>query len=253
MDQISLEERKASRKQPKKAGSTKGVLTRMFVTIGLGLIVLGLWNVPKLLQKPEAPQDASALSAGDFQKDSSYNLGETVILDSFAYGSTDDNVTTNYYAVAFGGKGDRALVTTLAVETDDDIHQTLEDYLNDVTLQMGDLTIDSVCGIAQDYESDDLKSFYQEYVDNLTDQGFTFDSVPLELIYKGSGPDSFQQRVDDEYRSLLYTSAVYVILGIVFLVIGLLLKKRGQTSGGERPHYHRDDDDGPRMNGPEIL
>ncbi len=253
MDQISLEDRRTPEKQPRKPSTTKGVLTRMFVTIGLGLIVLGLWNVPKLLQKPEALQEASALTADDFQDGGSYDLGETVILDSFAYGSTDDNVTTNYYAVAFGGKGDKALVITLAVATDDDIHQTLENYLNDSTQQMGDLTMDSICGVAQDYESDDLKGFYEEYIDSLMDQGFTFDSVPVELIYKGSGPDSFQQRVDDEHCSLLYTSAIYVILGIIFLAVGLLLKKRGQKSGQDCPNYRRDDDDGPRMNGPEIL
>lgn len=224
----------------------KGVLTRMLLAIGLGLIVLGLWNLPEILKQAAPLQDAFTLTSSDFQADGSYDLGESVILDSFAAGSTDDEVTTNYYAVAFWGRDDQPMVITLAVDTEDDIHEALMDYLNGNTQQMGDLSFESICGIAQEFESDELASYFQEYADTLTAQGFSHSAVPLELIYKGTGPDSFQQRIQDERSSLIATSLVFVVLGLVFLAVGLLLKKRAKKDAYS-------DDDGPRMNGPEIL
>ena len=226
--------------------SVKGILTRMLLGIGLGLIVLGLWNLPEILKQTAPLQDAFALTNSDFQENGSYDLGESVILDNFAAGSTDDEVTTNYYAVAFRGRDDQPMVITLAVDTEDDIHEALMDYLNDNTQQMGNLNFESICGIAQPFASDDLASYYQEYTDSLIQQGFPLSTVPLELIYKGTGQDSFQHRIQDERDSLIATSLVFVLLGLVFLAIGLLLKNRTNKKAYS-------DDDGPRMNGPEIL
>ena len=232
--------------EQKSRNSVKGVLTRMLLGIGLGHIVLGLWNLPKILKQATPLQNAHTLTGSDFQASGSYDLGESVILDSFAAGGTDNEVTTNYYAAAFRGKDNEPMVITLAVNTEDDIHEVLMDYLSDDTQQMGDLSFASICGVAQPFDSDDLESYYQAFTEQLLQQGFSLSTVPLELIYKGTDPDSFQQRIQDEHDSLISTSLVFVVLGLVFLAIGLLLKYRAKKQAYT-------DDDGPRMNGPEIL
>ena len=229
----------------------KGIsgLTGFFLLLGIIIMLTPLKNMDSHLKKAAPLETASELTASDFQAGGSYDLGEVIVLDSYAYASTNDDINTNYYAVLFAGANDEPYLISLAVSTEDDIYQELLDFANDDTQFMGDISV-NVCGIAQEFDSEDdtLQGFYQEFQDNLYSEGIEVTAIPLELIYKGEDAAAFRENTNGDWTTAIVTTVIIEVVGLVFLVIGILLGRRDK---GKK--QRKETDDGPAMNGPEIL
>ena len=131
------------------------------------------------------------------------------MLDSYAYASTNDDINTNYYAVLFGGANDEPYLISLAVSTEDDIYQELWDFATDDTQLMGDISV-NVCGVAQEFdiEDDTLREFYQEFQDNLYNEGVEVTAIPLEIIYKGQDAAAFQENTNGDFTTAIVTTVI---------------------------------------------
>ena len=218
-------------------------LTSFFLMLGIVIMIIPVKNIDTHLKKAAPLEAASELSASDFQDGGSYDLGEVYVLDSYAYASTNDDINTNYYAVLFAGANDEPYLISLAVSTEDDIYQELWDFATDETQMMGDISV-NVCCIAQEFQDDTLKGYFQEFQDELSDQGIDVTAIPLELIYKGQDAAAFQESTDSEWTSAVLTTVIVEVVGLVFLILGIVLIRREKGTKKEK---------GPAMDGPEIL
>ena len=225
------------------------VLSTFFLLLGIVIMLTPLRNMDSHLKKAAPLETASELTASDFQSGGSYDLGEVLVLDSYAYASINDDINTNYYAVLFGGANDEPYLISLAVSTKDDIYQELRDFATDDARLMGDISV-SVCGVAQEFDSEDdtLREFYQEFQDNLYNEGVEVTAIPLEIIYKGQDAAAFQENTNGDFTTAIVTTVIIEAVGLVLLIIGILLGRRDK---GKK--QRREEDEGPAMNGPEIL
>lgn len=224
-------------------------LTGFFLLLGIIIMLTPLKNMDSHLKKAAPLEAASELTASDFQAGGSYDLGEVIVLDSYAYASTNDDISTNYYAVLFSGANDEPYLISLAVSTEDDIYQELWDFANDDTLFMGDISVD-VCGIAQEFDSEDdtLQGFYQEFQDSLYNEGIEVTAIPLELIYKGQDAAAFRENTNGDWTTAIVTTVIVEVVGLIFLILGILLNRRDKGK-----QQRREKEEGPAMDGPEIL
>ncbi len=219
------------------------VLPTFFLLLGLIIMLTPLKSIDTHLKKAAPLEPASDLTATDFQAGGSYDLGEVLVLDNYAYATTNDDINTNYYAVLFGGANDEPYLISVAVSTGDDIYQELWDYSTDETLMLGDFT-ESICGVAQEFKDDTLSEYYQAYQDDLYNEGIEVKAIPLELVYKGQDADAFQESVDGDWTSAIVTTVIIELVGIVFLAIGILLRRREKNKQKKKEA---------EMDGPEIL
>lgn len=230
--------------KPKKQHS-HSALSSFFLLLGIILMLTPLRNMDTHLKKAAPLETASELTASDFQAGGSYDLGEVMVLDSYAYASTNDDINTNYYAVAFEGAQGEPYLISLAVSTEDDIYQELWDFATDDSQMMGDISV-NVCGIAQEFDSEDdtLSEYYQEFQDHLYNEGVEITAIPLELVYKGQDAAAFQESTSSDWTTAIVTTVIVEVIGLIFLVIGIVLSRRGKA---------KKKDEGPAMDGPEIL
>ena len=224
-------------------GSTGSALAYFFLLLGVIIMLTPLKSIDTHLKKAAPLEAASGLTATDFQAGGSYDLGEVMVLDNYAYATTNDDINTNYYAVLFGGDNDEPYLISVAVSTGDDIYQELWDYSTDETLMLGDLT-KRICGVAQEFEDDTLSEYYQGYQDDLYNEGIEVTAIPLELIYKGQDADAFQKSVNRDWAHAVVTTVIIELVGILFLIIGILLK-RHETNKPKKKEAE--------MDGPKIL
>lgn len=231
-----------SMRRNQSTGSTGSALANFFLLLGIVIMLIPLKNIDTHLTKAAPLEAASGLSADAFTPGGSYDLGEVSVLDNYAYATTNDDINTNYYAVLFGGDNDEPYLISVAVSTGDDIYQELWDYSTDETLMLGDLT-KRICGVAQEFEDDTLSEYYQGYQDDLYNEGIEVTAIPLELIYKGQDADAFQKSVNSDWTHAIVTTVIIELVGIVFLVIGILLK-RHETNKQKKKEAE--------MDGPEI-
>ena len=195
-------------------GSTGSALAYFFLLLGIVIMLIPLKNIDTHLTKAAPLEAASDLSADAFTPGGSYDLGEVSVLDNYAY-----------------------------VSTGDDIYQELWDYSTDETLMLGDLT-KRICGVAQEFEDDTLSEYYQGYQDDLYNEGIEVTAIPLELIYKGQDADAFQKSVNSDWAHAVVTTVIIELVGILFLIIGILLK-RHETNKQKKKEAE--------MDGPKIL
>lgn len=224
-------------------GSTGSALAYFLLLLGIVIMLIPQKNIDTHLTKAAPLEAASDLSADAFTPGGSYDLGEVSVLDSYAYASTYDDISTNYYAVLFGGANDTPYLISVAVSTSDDIYQSLWDFSTDESMMMGDYTV-NICGIAQEFDDNTLRQYYEEFQDALSSEGIEVTAIPLELIYKGQDADAFQKSVDCDWTHAIVTTVIIELVGIVFLVIGILLK-RHETNKQKKKEAE--------MDGPEIL
>ena len=226
----------------RRSNNSTTVLPTFFLLLGVIIMLTPLKSIDTHLKKATPLEAASDLTASDFHAGGSYDLGEVMVLDNYAYATTNDDINTNYYAVLFGGANDEPYLISVAVSTGDDIYQELWDYSTDETLMLGDLT-EHICGVAQEFEDDTLSEYYQGYQDDLYNEGIEVTAIPLELVYKGQDADAFQKSVDGDWTHAVVTTVIIELVGVVFLVIGILLK-RHETNKQKKKEAE--------MDGPEI-
>ena len=227
----------------KQSTSTGSALASFFLLLGIVIMLIPLKSIDTHLKKAAPLEKASHLTADEFTAGGSYDLGETIVLDTYAYASTYDDISTNYYAILFGGANDEPYLISLAVSTSDDIYQKLWDFATDETQLMGDISV-NVCGITQEFEDDTLRQYYEEFQDSLSNEGIEVTAIPLEIIYKGQDAAAFEDSTSNEWNTAIITTAITEVVGLIILVIGILLSRRGKHKGKKKE---------PAMDGPEIL
>lgn len=227
----------------KQSTSTGSALASFFLLLGIVIMLIPLKSIDTHLEKAAPLEKASHLTADEFTTGGSYDLGETIVLDTYAYASTYDDISTNYYAILFGGANDEPYLISLAVSTSDDIYQKLWDFATDETQLMGDISV-NVCGITQEFEDDTLRQYYEEFQDRLSNEGIEVTAIPLEIIYKGQDAAAFEDSTGSEWNTAIITTAITEVVGLIILVIGILLSRRGKHKGKKKE---------PAMDGPEIL
>lgn len=227
----------------KQSTSTGSALASFFLLLGIVIMLIPLKSIDTHLKKAAPLEKASHLTADEFTAGGSYDLGETIVLDTYAYASTYDDISTNYYAILFGGANDEPYLISLAVSTSDDIYQELWDFATNETQLMGDISV-NVCGITQEFEDDTLRQYYEEFQDSLSNEGIEVTAIPLEIIYKGQDAAAFEDSTGSEWNTAIITTAITEVVGLIILVIGILLSRRGKHKGKKKE---------PAMDGPEIL
>lgn len=228
------------------AKSAKFVMT--YVLVATIVIIAGLTYlaVPILKQyqalKSSGPIAATDVNLSDLTTGQHYYLEDAIVVDSYCYTSTSDSSedAQDYsLLILFPTGSDQLAAASMTITPDDAIWDQCVDYVNDMSMEVGDLEF-PVYGYTTDVTEDsDQNGFYTEALSDFRSNGLAFNKTELDFHYLGSTQEEYQEYVDSKLHDLTVRLAIFgvavlvLIAGCIYVVVIMNKKIKEQKENSD--------------------
>ena len=228
------------------AKSAKFVMS--YVLVATIVIIAGLTYIamPILKQyqalKSSGPIAATDVNLSDLTTGQHYYLEDALVVDSYCYSSTSDSAEdAQAYSllILFPTGSDQVAAASMTVTPDDAIWDQCVEYVNDMSMEVGDLEF-PVYGYTTDVTEDsDQSGFYTEALSDFRADGLSFNKTDLDFHYLGSTQEEYQEYVDSTrhdltVRLVIFGVAVLVlIVGCIYVVVIMNKKIKEQKEDSD--------------------
>ena len=210
------------------AKSAKFVMS--YVIIATLVIIAGLTylTMPILRQyqalKSSDPIAAADVNLSDLTTGQHYYLEDATVVDGYCYTSTSDSEedAQDYsLLILFPTGSDQLAAASMTITPDDAIWDPCVDYLNDMSMEVGDLEF-PIYGYTTDVmEDSDQGDFYTQALSDFRANGLAFNKTELEFHYLGSTQEEYQEYVDSQLHDLTVRLAV-IGAAVLLLIVGCI-------------------------------
>ena len=228
------------------AKSAKFVMS--YVLIATLVIIAGLTylTMPILRQyqalKSSDPIAATDVNLSDLTTGQHYYLEDATVVDGYCYTSTSDSEedAQDYSLLILFPTGSyQVAAASMTVTPDDAIWDQCVEYLNDTSMEVGDLEF-TVYGYATDVTADsDQNSYYTQALGDFRTSGLSYTRTDLDFHYLGSTQEEYQEYVDSQLHDLTVRLAVIgaavllLIVGCICVVVIMAKKIKGQKEDSD--------------------
>ncbi len=228
------------------AKSAKFVMS--YVLIATLVIIAGLTylTMPILRQyqalKSSDPIAATDVNLSDLTTGQHYYLEDATVVDGYCYTSTSDSEedAQDYSLLILFPTGSyQVAAASMTVTPDDAIWDPCVEYLNDTSMEVGDLEF-TVYGYATDVTADsDQNSYYTQALGDFRTSGLSYTRTDLDFHYLGSTQEEYQEYVDSQLHDLTVRLAVIgaavllLIVGCICVVVIMAKKIKGQKEDSD--------------------
>ena len=219
------------------AKSAKFVMSNVLiatVVIIAGLVYLA---VPILKQyqslQSSGPIAATDVALSDLTTGQHYYLESATVVDGYCYTSTSDSAedAQDYSLLILFPTGSyQVAAASMTIAPDDAIWDQCVEYLNDMSMEVGDLEF-PVYGYATDVTADsDQNSYYTQALGDFRTSGLSYTRTDLDFHYLGSTQEEYQEYVDSKLHDLtvrlaIFGVAVLVLIAECIYVVVIMNKK----------------------------
>lgn len=210
------------------AKSAKFVMS--YVIIATLVIIAGLTylTMPILKQyqalKSSDPIAATDVNLSDLTTGQHYYLEDATVVDGYCYTSTSDSEedAQDYSLLILFPTGSyQVAAASMTVTPDDAIWDQCVEYLNDTSMEVGDLEF-TVYGYATDVTADsDQNSYYTQALGDFRTSGLSYTRTDLDFHYLGSTQEEYQEYVDSQLHDLTVRLAV-IGAAVLLLIVGCI-------------------------------
>ena len=210
------------------AKSAKFVMS--YVIIATLVIIAGLTylTMPILRQyqalKSSDPIAATDVNLSDLTTGQHYYLEDATVVDGYCYTSTSDSEedAQDYSLLILFPTGSyQVAAASMTVTPDDAIWDQCVEYLNDTSMEVGDLEF-TVYGYATDVTADsDQNSYYTQALGDFRTSGLSYTRTDLDFHYLGSTQEEYQEYVDSQLHDLTVRLAV-IGAAVLLLIVGCI-------------------------------
>ncbi len=215
------------------------MISVVFLIIAVVFATLGIM---RLGEKPVV--DAASVKYSEISTENEYYFSELCLVDSYAafWEDTEDNIVEYDYIVLFADSTGALCYASLEVSKSSDISKTCLDYLNDDTLQPGDVLLSGCFSCyALDKQSDDIDedfdTLYKEYNAELPGV-----KTNLHFKYDGANAEEFAENRKTEATIFIIAGAIFFIVSAVIITLIVVSFKKAKkisdvvTEGYEAPN-----------------
>ena len=215
------------------------MISVVFLIIAVVFATLGIM---RLGEKPVI--DAATVKYSEISTENEYYFSELCLVDSYAafWEDTEDNIVEYDYIVLFADSTGALCYASLEVSKSSDISKTCLDYLNDDTLQPGDVLLSGCFSCyALDKQSDDIDedfdTLYKEYNAELPGV-----KTNLHFKYDGANAEEFAENRKTEATIFIIAGAIFFIVSAVIITLIVVSFKKAKkisdvvTEGYEAPN-----------------
>lgn len=205
-------------------------------------IVFGTLGVMRLGEKPVV--DAATVKHTEINTQDEYYFTELCLVDAYAafWEDDEDNIVEYDYVVCFYDSTGALCYASLEVSKSSDISKTCLDYLNDDTLQPGDVLLSGCFSCyALDKQSDDrdedFAKLYNDYNAELAGV-----KTNLHFKYDGANAEEFAENRKTEATIFIIAGAIFFIVSAIIITLIVVSFKKAKkisdvvTEGYEAPN-----------------
>lgn len=206
------------------AKSAKFVMS--YVLVATVVIIAGLvyLAVPILKQyqslQSSGPIAATDVALSDLTTGQHYYLESATVVDGYCYTSTSESAedAQDYsLLILFQTGSDQVAAASMTITPDNAIWDQCVEYVNDMSMEVGDLEF-PVYGYTTDVTEDsDQNSFYTEALSDFRADGLSFNKTDLDFHYLGSTQEEYQEYVDSKLHDLTVRLAIFVVAVLVLI------------------------------------
>ena len=228
------------------AKSAKFVMSNVLiatVVIIAGLVYLA---VPILKQyqslQSSGPIAATDVALSDLTTGQHYYLESATVVDGYCYTSTSDSAedAQDYSLLILFPTGSyQVAAASMTIAPDDAIWDQCVEYLNDMSMEVGDLEF-PVYGYTTDVmEDSDQGGFYTRALSDYRSYGLAFNKTELEFHYLGSTQEEYQEYVDSKLHDLTVRLVIFgvavlvLIVGCIYIVVIMNKKIKEQKEDSD--------------------
>ena len=201
-----------------------------YVIIATLVIIAGLTylTMPILRQyqalKGSDPIAATDVNLSDLTTGQHYYLEDATVVDGYCYTSTSDSEedAQDYSLLILFPTGSyQVAAASMTITPDDAIWDQCVEYLNDTSMEVGDLEF-TVYGYATDVTADsDQNSYYTQALGDFRTSGLSYTRTDLDFHYLGSTQEEYQEYVDSQLHDLTVRLAV-IGAAVLLLIVGCI-------------------------------
>ena len=192
--------------------------------------------------KSSDPIAATDVNLSDLTTGQHYYLEDATVVDGYCYTSTSDSEedAQDYSLLILFPTGSyQVAAASMTVTPDDAIWDPCVEYLNDTSMEVGDLEF-TVYGYATDVTADsDQNSYYTQALGDFRTSGLSYTRTDLDFHYLGSTQEEYQEYVDSQLHDLTVRLAVIgaavllLIVGCICVVVIMAKKIKGQKEDSD--------------------
>lgn len=212
-------------KKTKKA-SAKLLIAYTVIATVITIACLAYLTMPILSKyqamKSSGPIDAADVKLTELTTDQHYFIDSAAVVDGYCYiGDDEDNADSYSYVILFYTGYDQLAAASLTITPDDAIWDQCSEYLNDLSMGIGDLEF-PLYGYATDVTEDsEQNSYYTEALDDFRANGISFTRTDLDFHYLGSTQAEYQDYVDSQLHDLTVRLAV-IGVAVLLMIAGCI-------------------------------
>ncbi len=199
------------------------IIATLVIIAGLTYLTMPILRQYQSLQS-SGPIAATDVNLSDLTTGQHYYLEDTTVVDGYCYTSTSDSEedAQDYSLLILFQTGSyQVAAASMTVTPDDAIWDQCVEYLNDTSMEVGDLEF-TVYGYATDVTADsDQNSYYTQALGDFRTSGLSYTRTDLDFHYLGSTQEEYQEYVDSQLHDLTVRLAV-IGAAVLLLIVGCI-------------------------------
>ena len=215
------------------------IIATIITIAGLTYLTMPILNQYQTL-KSSGPIAATDLGLSDLTTDQHYVLDPATVIDGYCYTGDSEEEAQDYSLVILFPTGSaQVAAASMTVTPDDAIWDQCIEYLNDMSMGMGDLEF-TLYGYATDVTADsDQNSYYTQALGDFRTYGLSYTRTDLDFHYLGSTQSEYQEYVDSQLHNLTVRLAIIgvavllLIAGCIYIVVIMTRKIKEQKEDSD--------------------
>ena len=199
------------------------IIATLVIIAGLTYLTMPILRQYQSLQS-SGPIAATDVNLSDLTTGQHYYLEDATVVDGYSYTSTSDSEedAQDYSLLILFPTGSyQVAAASMTVTPDDAIWDQCVEYLNDTSMEVGDLEF-TVYGYATDVTADsDQNSYYTQALGDFRTSGLSYTRTDLDFHYLGSTQEEYQEYVDSQLHDLTVRLAV-IGAAVLLLIVGCI-------------------------------
>ena len=199
------------------------IIATLVIIAGLTYLTMPILRQYQSLQS-SGPIAATDVNLSDLTTGQHYYLEDATVVDGYCYTSTSDSEedAQDYSLLILFPTGSyQVAAASMTVTPDDAIWDQCVEYLNDTSMEVGDLEF-TVYGYATDVTADsDQNSYYTQALGDFRTSGLSYTRTDLDFHYLGSTQEEYQEYVDSQLHDLTVRLAV-IGAAVLLLIVGCI-------------------------------
>lgn len=196
------------------------LVATLVIIAGLTYIAMPILKQYQAL-KSSGPIAATDVNLSELTTGQHYYLEDATVVDGYCYSSTSESAedAQDYsLLILFQTGSDQVAAASMTVTPDDTIWGQCVEYVNDMSMEVGDLEF-PVYGYTTDVmEDSDQGGFYTEALSDFRADGLSFNKTELDFHYLGSTQEEYQEYVSSKRHNLTVRLAIFVVAVLVLIV-----------------------------------